>query len=153
VEDAVKVRVIKSPWALVFVLSVSLWATGAGAADATSSKVVTTKVLSTMQTSSGQPITLPHSDVEVIVTTLEIQPHASLPRHLHPYPRYGYMLEGTLKITNDQTGITEVFQAGDFIVEAIGQWHHAETVGDLPVKLLVIDQVEGAKLANSVVQK
>lgn len=146
-----KVRVIKSPWALVFVLSVSFSA--AGFAADTTQPVVTTKVLTTMQTSSGQPITLPHSDVEVIVTTLEIQPHASLPRHLHPYPRYGYVLEGTLKVTNDQTGITEVFQAGDFIVEAIGQWHHAETVGDLPVKLLVIDQVEGAKLANSVVQK
>jgi quercetin dioxygenase-like cupin family protein len=147
----VKVRVIKSPWALVFVLSIS-FSVSAYAADAPSS-VVTTKVLTTTETSSGQPITLPKSDVEVIATTLEIQPHATLPRHLHPYPRYGYVLEGTLKITNDQTGTTQVFNAGDFIVEAIGQWHRAETVGDVPVKLLVIDQVEGRKMANSVVQK
>jgi quercetin dioxygenase-like cupin family protein len=150
-EDAVKVRVIKSPWALVFVLSISFSAS-VDAADP-APPTVTTKVLTTTTTSSGQPIALPRSDVEVIVTTLEIQPHANLPRHLHPYPRYGYVLEGTLKITNDQAGTTQVFNAGDFIVEAIGQWHRAETIGDAPVKLLVIDQVEGGKLANSVVQK
>jgi quercetin dioxygenase-like cupin family protein len=147
----VKVRVIKSRWALVFVLSVS-FSTWARAAD-TPQPVVTTKVLTTMQTSGGQPITLPRSDAEVIVTTLEIHPGAVLPRHLHPYPRYGYVLEGALKITNDQTGTTEVFKAGDFIVESIGQWHHAETVGDNPVKLLVIDQVEGRKTGNTIAGK
>jgi quercetin dioxygenase-like cupin family protein len=148
----VKVVVSRSPWALVFVLSLSFAIPAANAADTTAS-VVTTKVLATTQTSSGQPITLPHSDVEVIVTTLEIQPHTALPRHLHPYPRYGYVLEGALKITNDQTGMTDVFEAGDFIVEAIGQWHHAETIGDAPVKLLVIDQIQGRTTANSVVEK
>jgi quercetin dioxygenase-like cupin family protein len=147
----VKVRVIKSSWALVFVLSISFSAS-VWAADPVP-QTVTTKVLSTTVTSSGQPITLPRNDVEVIVTTLEIQPHAVLPRHLHPYPRYGYVLEGTLKITNDQTGVTKVFNAGDFIVEAIGQWHRAEPIGEAPVKLLVIDQIEAGKMANSVVQK
>jgi quercetin dioxygenase-like cupin family protein len=146
----VKVRVIKSPWALVFVLSLS-FSVSTYAADPHPPAVMT-KVLTTTTTSSGQPITLPKSDVEVIVTILEIQPHAQLPRHLHPYPRYGYVLEGALKITNDETGTTEVFKAGDFIVEAIGQWHHAETLGDSPVKLLVIDQVEGRKTGNTVVR-
>jgi mannose-6-phosphate isomerase-like protein (cupin superfamily) len=35
-------------------------------------------------------------------------------------------------------------QTGDFIIEMIGQWHQAANVGDGPVKLLVIDQVEKA---------
>lgn len=144
-----KIRVWKSPWLPVFVLSFSF---SAYAADAPA-PVATTHVLTTMQTSSGQPIALPRSDVEVIVTTLEIQPGATLPRHLHPYPRYGYVLQGGLKITNDQTGVTQVFKAGDFIVEAIGQWHHAETIGDTPVKLLVIDQVQGHKVGNTVAGK
>jgi quercetin dioxygenase-like cupin family protein len=34
------------------------------------------------------------------------------------------------------------FKSGDFIVEARGQWHRAENIGDEPIKLLVIDQVE-----------
>lgn len=140
-----KIRVNKSPWALVFVLSFSF---SAYAADPVPLATVT-NVLSTMQTSSGQPITLPRTDVEVIVTTMEIHPGVTLPRHLHPYPRYGYVLEGSLKITNDQTGVTEVFKPGDFIVEAIGQWHHAETIGNSPVKLLVIDQVQGRKPGNT----
>ncbi|RVC78918.1 cupin domain-containing protein, partial [Mesorhizobium sp. M4A.F.Ca.ET.022.05.2.1] len=38
------------------------------------------------------------------------------------------------------------YKTGDFIVEMIGQWHQATNIGDSPVKLLVIDQVEqGAK--------
>ncbi len=146
-----KVRVIKSSWALVFVLSVSFSA-ATYAAD-TQQPVVVTKVLTTMQTSSGQPIALPRSNAEVIVTTLEIHPGAVLPRHLHPYPRYGYMLDGTLKVTNDQTGAIEVFKPGDFIVEAIGQWHHAEVIGNVPVKLLVIDQIEGGKGGNTLAGK
>ncbi|HEY9211362.1 MAG TPA: cupin domain-containing protein, partial [Ancylobacter sp.] len=40
---------------------------------------------------------------------------------------------------------------GDFIVEAISQWHKGATIGDVPVKLLVIDQVEGDQ--NNVILK
>ncbi len=147
-----KIRVFKSAWSLVFVLSVSF---SAWAADtpASSSKVVITKVLSATQTSSGQPIKLPQSDVQVIVTTLEIHPGATLPRHLHPYPRYGYVMQGALKITNEQTGLSNVYKTGDFIVESIGQWHRAEIVGDEPVKLLVIDQIEGRRADNTVAGK
>ena len=132
---------------MVFVLSLSS-AIIAFAAD-TPAKVVTKQVLATMQTSSGQPITLPQSDVQVVVTTWEIQPGVTLPRHLHPYPRYGYVLQGVLQITNDVTGATETYEAGDFIIESIGQWHHAVTLGGTPVKLLVIDQVQGAKPGNT----
>ncbi len=152
-----KIRVFKSACALIFVLSVSFtaWAadTPASNSPASNSKVVITKVLSTTQTSSGQPIKLPQSDVQVIVTTLEIHPGATLPRHLHPYPRYGYVMQGTLKITNEVTGLAETYKAGDFIVESLNQWHHAEIVGDEPVKLLVIDQVEGRRADNTVAGK
>ena len=142
-----KALLTRAPWLLAFVLSPSSVIT-AVAADAPA-PVVTKQVLATMKTSSGQPITLPQSDVQVVVTTLEIQPGTTLPQHLHPYPRYGYVLQGTLQVTNDQTGTTQVFKAGDFIIESIGQWHHAVTLGDAPVKLLVIDQVQGSKTGNT----
>ncbi|MGH6881406.1 cupin domain-containing protein [Hypericibacter sp.] len=106
--------------------------------------VLVTPVLTTSVTSSGQAIVLPSKDSTVIVSTYEIAKGATLPEHKHPYPRYAYVLAGEIRVTNTDAGKSETYKAGDFIIEAIGQWHHAENVGDGPVKLLVIDQVAGA---------
>jgi quercetin dioxygenase-like cupin family protein len=92
-------------------------------------------------TSSGQPIELPRGHVTVITSTYEVPPGAKLPVHKHNYPRYGYMMSGQLRITNIATGKSTTFNPGDFIIESLGQWHKAESVGTDPVKLLVIDQV------------
>jgi quercetin dioxygenase-like cupin family protein len=106
--------------------------------------VVVKQVLSTSVTSTGQPITLPAKDATVVVSTYEIATKAILPEHKHPYPRYGYLLSGELRVTNTETGKIKTFKSGDFIIEAIDQWHSAESIGREPVKLLVIDQVEHA---------
>jgi quercetin dioxygenase-like cupin family protein len=105
-------------------------------------EVTVTPVVTSSQTSGGQPIVLPQKNVQVIVSTYTIPPGAKLPVHKHIYPRYGYVLSGTLRISNIETGKSEVFNAGDFIFESIGQWHKAESGGNGPVKLLVIDQIE-----------
>ena len=102
-------------------------------------------------TSSGQPIVLPQGHVKVITSTFEIPPGAKLPVHKHNNPRYGYMLSGQLRITNIKTGKSTTFNAGDFIVESLGQWHKAESIGTDPVKLVVIDQVPRGD-DNSVLQ-
>ena len=60
--------------------------------------------------------------------------------HEHPYPRYAYVLSGTLEITV-LGGKTYRYKAGDFIAEVIRQWHTGRNIGDTPVRLLVIDQV------------
>jgi quercetin dioxygenase-like cupin family protein len=114
--------------------------------------IVVTHVLDATKTASGQPIVLPRSDVQVVVTTVEIPRGAKLPEHMHPSARYGYVLAGSLSVTNDETGQTQTFKPGDFIVEAIGQWHHAANTGNSPVKLLVIDQVESGT-ANTILRK
>ena len=108
--------------------------------------VVVTPVKSTTVTSTGQPITLPQNNVEVTASIFDIAPGTTLPVHKHPFPRYGYVLAGTLKVTNVDTGKSDTFKAGDFIVEMIDQWHQGSNIGADPVKLLVIDQIEaGAK--------
>jgi quercetin dioxygenase-like cupin family protein len=105
-------------------------------------EVIVTPVVTSSVTSSGQPIVLPQKNVEVVVSTYSIPPGAKLPVHKHAYPRYGYVLSGTLNIVNMDTGKNEVFKAGDFIFESIGQWHKADNSGSEPVKLLVIDQID-----------
>jgi quercetin dioxygenase-like cupin family protein len=104
--------------------------------------VVVTPVLSTTVTASGQPIILPQKDAQVLVSTYEIAPGATLPEHKHPYPRYGYVLAGTLRVTDTETGKSTVYMPGDFVIETIGQWHQGANIGSDPLRLLVIDQVE-----------
>ena len=114
------------------------------AANAADGPVKATPVLTTTTTAIGQPIVLPSTDVQVIVTTLEIAPGAKLARHKHPFQRYGYVMQGELTIEYEG-GRRQTFHAGDFIVEALGVWHFGANTGTLPVKLLVIDQVEAGK--------
>jgi quercetin dioxygenase-like cupin family protein len=99
-------------------------------------------LLTTTVTSSGQPIVLPQGNIQLITSIYEIPPGAKLPEHEHNAQRYGYLLSGRLRVTNTETGKSEEFKPGDFIVESRGQWHKAENIGAEPIKLLVIDQVE-----------
>jgi quercetin dioxygenase-like cupin family protein len=107
--------------------------------------VVATPVLTSTVTATGQPIVLPRENPQVRVVTLDIAPGAVLPEHKHPYPRYGYVLAGTLRVTNTDTGTSMVYGVGDFIIEAVDQWHRGASIGSGPARLLVIDQVEGGQ--------
>ena len=132
--------------ASALLLAVASFAHPALALDSSGTPVVVTPLASRTTTASGQPITLPQKNVQVLVSTFEIAPGATLPVHKHPFARYAYVLDGTLKVTGVESGKSNTYQTGDFIVEMIGQWHQATNIGTVPVKLLVIDQVEaGAK--------
>ncbi|PTE11669.1 cupin domain-containing protein [Mesorhizobium helmanticense] len=123
-------------------LAAALFANAAQALDSSGMPVVVTPLASRTETASGQPITLPQKNVQVLVSTYDIAAGATLPVHKHPFPRYAYVQAGTLQVTNVETGKSNTYKTGDFIVEMIGQWHQATNVGTDPVKLLVIDQVE-----------
>ena len=111
-----------------------------------------TQMLSTTVTSSGQPIVLPQKNAQIVVSIYDVAPGATLPVHKHPYPRYGYVLSGELRVTNMETGQSDNYKPGDFILESVGQWHMGANIGGKPLKLLVIDIVEKGQ-TNTVVQK
>jgi quercetin dioxygenase-like cupin family protein len=110
-----------------------------------------TKVLTTTTTVTGQKLVLPSRNPQLLVNILEIAPGARLPKHMHPYPRYAYVLEGDLTVDYEGLGPRH-FRKGDFIVEAIGSWHFGQNNGTTPVHLLVIDQVEAGK-SNTIMAK
>ena len=99
-----------------------------------------TRPLTAAVTAAGQSIVLCLNPATIVVSIYEIAAGATLREHKHPFVRYAYVLTGTLRVTNTQTGHSNVYKAGDFIIEAIGQWHQAVNLGDRPLKLLVIDQ-------------
>jgi quercetin dioxygenase-like cupin family protein len=115
-------------------------------------RVKVTKLLSSTVTSNGDPIVFPSKNAEVDVSIYDIPVGATLPEHQHPFPRYGYMLAGALRITNTETGKSVDYHAGDFILETIGHWHHAQNIGNEPIRLVVIDQVEKGQ-ENTILRK
>lgn len=135
--------------AIAVLLAAGATFTAAHALDSgAAAPVVVTPVKSASVTSTGQPITLPQGKVEVAASIFDIAPGATLPVHKHPFPRYAYVLSGTLKVTNADTGKSDTFKAGDFIIEMIDQWHYGSNIGPDPVKLLVIDQIEAGAQAT-----
>jgi quercetin dioxygenase-like cupin family protein len=104
--------------------------------------ITVTQLLSSTMTSSGQPILLPQKDAQIVVSIHDAMPGATLPAHNHPYPRYVYVLSGNLRVNNIETGQTDIYKPGNFILESVGEWQTVASIGSEPLKLLVIDIVE-----------
>jgi len=91
-------------------------------------------------TLSGQPIRAPSGDLRVTITHTQLPVGGKLAAHRHPYPRLVQVLQGRLEVRNLDTGQVRQAQAGDWMVDAVEQWHEAVVVGDEPVRLMTVDQ-------------
>jgi quercetin dioxygenase-like cupin family protein len=91
-------------------------------------------------TLAGQPIRAPAGDLRVTITQTVLPAGGELAAHKHPFPRVVNVLAGRLRVTNLDTGHVRELGAGDWVVDAVDQWHEAQVVGDAPVRLLTIDQ-------------
>ena len=118
---------------------------------AASPPVVIQELLATDHTAVDKPISLP-ADPQLRVSIYTIAPGALLPVHLHPFQRYAYVLSGALDVTLVEHEKTIHYNAGDFIVEAVGEWHYGMNHGKIPVKLLVIDQMPKGEASNTVLR-
>jgi quercetin dioxygenase-like cupin family protein len=101
---------------------------------------VTTVLMTIRSTQSGQTIELPPGPLEATASQTVVPPHGRIAAHKHPYPRYVYVAEGRVKVTNLDTGKSYELNAGDVSVDPVGQWHEAEALGDAPARLIVVDQ-------------
>lgn len=110
---------------------------------------VSTPVASVGTTIIGQKIAIP-KDPTVIVSTIVFAPGARTPVHKHLYPHYAYVLEGTLTITNVQSGKSFDVTAGQFLAEMQDTWHYGENKGTVPVRLLIVDHLPKGVTVNSV---
>lgn len=97
----------------------------------------------------GQTITSPEHPF-VKTTMVTFLPGDKTGIHKHPYPHYGYMLEGVLTVVNTETGKSFDLKAGEFLVEMANTAHYGENRGSVPVKLLVIDSLPAADTNNSI---
>ena len=97
-------------------------------------------ILSATTSVWGQPISPPPGPLQVTASILEIPAGATLPVHKHPYPRFGYVLSGRLRVTDLETGKVIVLETGQFAIDPVDQWHSGQALDGRPVRLLLIDQ-------------
>jgi len=102
---------------------------------------VTTPIVRTETTVTGQRLRVPPAPFELVVNRVELPAGGIVPTHRHRWSRYVYVESGAIRVTNHDAGTTSDFTAGQLIVEAIGQWHEGRVIGDAPARLIVIDQV------------
>ena len=119
------------------------------AADATG--VVSTPIVQTRTTNTGQPIDVP-AHPTVIVSQTTLAPGARIRSHKHPYPHYVYVVEGTLTVVDETTGKTFQIKPGGFFAEMTDRWHHGENRGTTMVRLVAIDQVPQGVSRNMVMK-
>jgi len=92
------------------------------------------------QTMSGQPLALPPAGFQLIVTRAEYAYNDRIPCHKHPYPRYVYIQQGNLRVTNHVTHRDYDFGPGDTAVESIDQWHEGLVTSRVPLILVAVEQ-------------
>ncbi|HEY0107775.1 MAG TPA: cupin domain-containing protein [Rhizomicrobium sp.] len=98
-------------------------------------------------TVTGQRIVVPNRP-DVIVSLATIQPGGRLPEHLHRYPHFVYVLEGTATLVNTVTHKSQQIAQGRFVAEPQNTWHYGVNNGKVVLKILGIDQVPAGTKSN-----
>jgi quercetin dioxygenase-like cupin family protein len=112
----------------------------AACAAAAAAQPVTTPIVRTETTVTGQPLRVPPSPFQLVVNRVDLPAGGTIPTHRHPWPRYVYVEAGAIRVTNHDAGTVSDFTAGQVIVEAVDQWHEGRVIGDAPARLIVFDQ-------------
>ena len=104
-------------------------------------KPVSTEIVRTARTLSGQPLRLPQGKAEMIASTVDIPAGGYTTIHRHPWSRFVYVERGPLRITNDDTKQVDQLQTGQAFAEVIAQWHQGYAPGPQGARVVVVDLV------------
>ncbi|MEM9106300.1 MAG: cupin domain-containing protein [Pseudomonadota bacterium] len=118
-------------------LGLGLLATAASAAPL-EEHVRVLPLLDSNKTVVDQPLVYPSdgtAKVQSVIVTM--QPGEQTGSHKHPYPTYGYMLEGELTVEYAD-GETRVYKQGDAFLEAVDISHNGKNTGTVQMRILVV---------------
>ncbi|HKW03206.1 MAG TPA: cupin domain-containing protein [Vicinamibacterales bacterium] len=79
-----------------------------------------------------------------VMSRSDFQPGAESGRHMHPGEEFGYVLEGTIELTEDGKAPRRL-KAGDFIFVPANTVHNAKNVGTGTLKVLSTYVLETGK--------
>lgn len=81
-------------------------------------------------------IDYPTGKPAITLLKITVAPKSRLAQHYHPVINVGYMLEGSLTVTDDK-GNTKTINAGEPLIETINTIHYGENTGDTDAVILV----------------
>jgi len=126
-------------------------ANSSGGAAAEESEPLVVLLDAVDETVLGGPIEYPTAGTAQITTGIvTLQPGDATPWHRHDTPQVAYIIDGTVNVDYGEEG-TRTFEAGEALVEAIGVRHRGTTVGDIPVRILVVN-IGSADTENTVTE-
>ncbi len=108
-------------------------------AENSSTSASTTEVLLDGEQVSWDGATLinyPTGSPAITLLKITVAPNSQLPQHYHPVINVGYMLEGSLTVTDDK-GNTKTISAGEPLIETVNTIHYGENRGDTDAVILV----------------
>lgn len=105
-----------------------------------------TPLMKTTTTWDGKPISFPTGQGEATMLIVEVAPGGETGWHEHPVHSFAYILDGDLEVTLAD-GRKNKLGPGEALPEVVGVIHNGRTVGDKPVRILVLyTATEGQKL-------
>ncbi len=95
-----------------------------------------TPLVKTTTSWDGKQIVYPVGQAEITGLLIEIAPGKQTNWHLHPYPSFAFILEGSLEVIL-KDGQVKHLQAGDPLVEVVNTPHNGRNTGKTPLKIMV----------------
>lgn len=126
------------------VAAISLAVVGLSACSTTAAQPISVESLldKTGVTVLGEPFDYPLSaNPEVTSSIVVMEPGAETGLHLHEAPMYAYVLEGEVSVTYliDGGEKTNVYQAGEAIMEGLDTPHNGVNTGSDTLRILVVN--------------
>jgi len=100
-------------------------------------QVASQTILETNTTIIDQEIHYPAGKPFVTSSIVTIPVGAETGFHIHEYPMYAFILEGTITVDYGEKGL-KTYVKGDSLVEAINYDHNGKNIGEEPAKVLVV---------------
>lgn len=102
---------------------------------------VSTPIVRTAKTLSGQPLRLPQGDAELVASSVDIPAGGQTTIHQHRWSRFVYVERGPIRITNLDTDAVDELQTGQVFAEVVAQWHQGHALGPQGARVVVLDLV------------
>lgn len=103
------------------------------------SKFKTTTLLKTDKTMEGERLSYVRTDSpEVTSMLMEIAPGGETGLHMHTAPTFVYVLQGTVEVEEQASGMKHTHTAGDAFLHQLNVLHNGHNRGSTPVQILVV---------------
>lgn len=105
-----------------------------------------TTLLKTDTTMEGERLSYLRTDnPEATAVLMEIAPGGETGLHMHTAPTFVYVLQGTVEVEEQSSGMKHTHAAGDAFLHQLNVLHNGRNKGTVPLQILVVSFGERGK--------